>query len=251
MFKIDNINFSYGSKKILSNISFRIKEGVFLSLIGPNGSGKTTLMNLLNGMNTDYLGSIKYLDKNLTEFSVAEKSKNFSIISQKSGIDFPFTCMEIVMMGRNPYKNRLNSLSEKDLEIVIDVMKKTNTLKFANSLINEVSGGEFQRIILARALAQNPRVLFLDEAFSAMDISYKINAIKLIKQLVKDYGLTVVSVMHDINIAYNFSDEICALKEGKLMGFGKPDKFITEEFVYDVFDIEVEKVGNKGFFVKV
>ncbi len=251
MFKIDNINFSYGSKRILHDISFQIKEGAFLSLIGPNGSGKTTLINLLNGMKTDYTGNIEYLDRNLIEFSVEEKAKNFSVISQKNGIDFPFTCMEIVMMGRTPYKNRLSSLSEKDLEVVIDVMKKTKTLKFANSLINEVSGGEFQRIILARALAQNPRVLFLDEAFSAMDISYKINAIKLIKELVKEHGLTVVSVMHDINIAFNFSDEVCALKGGKLMGFGKPSEFITEGFIYDVFNIEVEKVENKGFFVKV
>lgn len=251
MFKIENINFNYGSKKILHDINLSIKEGIFLSIIGPNGSGKTTLINLLNGMNINYYGSIKYLNRDLIELDVKERSKNFSIISQRSKIDFPFTCMEIVMMGRNPYKNRLNTLSEKDLEIVIDVMKKTNTLKFANSLVTEISGGEFQRIILARALAQKPKVLFLDEAFSAMDISYKINAIRLIKKLVQENGLTVISVMHDINIAYNFSDEICALKEGRLQGFGKPDRFITEKFMYDVFDIEVEKVGKKGFFVKV
>jgi len=251
MFKIENINFSYGSKKILHDISFTIKEGIFLSIIGPNGSGKTTLINLLNGMNVDYLGSIKYLNRNLLDLDVKERSKNFSIISQRSRVDFPFTCMEIVMMGRNPYKNRLNTLSKEDLEIVIDVMKETNTLKFANSLVTEISGGELQRIILARALAQKPRVLFLDEAFSAMDISYKINAIKLIKKLVQEDGLTVVSIMHDINMAYSFSDEVCALKDGRLQGFGKPDKFITEKFIYDVFDIEVEKVSNKGFFVKV
>ncbi|WP_432665948.1 ABC transporter ATP-binding protein [Wukongibacter baidiensis] len=251
MFKVESVYFSYGNKKILQDINFGIKEGTFLSIIGQNGSGKTTLINLLNGMNTDYSGSVKYLDRDLSSYKVTERSKNFSIISQKNGIDFPFTCMEVVMMGRNPYKNRLNSLSEKDLELVIDVMKKTNTLKFANSLVTEISGGEFQRIILARALAQNPRVLFLDEAFSAMDISYKINAIKLIKRLVKEEGLTVVSIMHDINIAYNFSDEVCALKLGRLHGFGKPDEFITEEFIYDVFNIEVEKVDKKGFFVKV
>lgn len=251
MFEIENLNFSYGEKKILHDVSFELKEGSFISIIGPNGSGKTTLINLINGINIAYVGNIKYLNKNLLEYSVEEKAKNFSIISQKSGIDFPFTCMEIVMMGRNPYKNRLNSLSEKDLKIVVDVMKKTDTFKFANSLITEISGGELQRIILARALAQNPGVLFLDEAFSAMDISYKVNAIKLIKRLVKEEGLTVVSVMHDINIAYNFSDEVCVLKEGKLQGFGKPQDFITESFIYNVFDIEVEKIGNKGFFVKV
>ncbi len=251
MFKIENVHFSYGNKKILHDINFGIKEGIFLSIIGQNGSGKSTLMNLLNGMNIDYLGSIRYLDRDLPSYKVTEKSRNFSIISQKNGIDFPFTCMEVVMMGRSPYKNRLNSLSEEDLALVIDVMKKTNTLKFANSLITEISGGEFQRIILARALAQSPRVLFLDEAFSAMDISYKINAIKLIKKLVKEEGLTVISVMHDINIAYNFSDEVCALKQGRLHGFGKPDDFITEDFIFDIFNIEVEKVDNKGFFVKV
>ncbi|WP_432402298.1 ABC transporter ATP-binding protein [Wukongibacter sp. M2B1] len=251
MFKIENVNFSYGNKKILHDIDFGIRKGTFLSIIGQNGSGKTTLMNLLNGMNIDYSGSIKYLDRDLPDYNISERSKNFSIISQKNTIEFPFTCMEVVMMGRNPYKNRLNSLSEEDIRLVIDVMKKTNTLKFANSLITEISGGEFQRIILARALAQNPRVLFLDEAFSAMDISYKINAIKLIKKLVKEEGLTVISVMHDINIAYKFSDEICALKQGRLHGVGKPDEFITEDFILDVFNIEVEKVDNKGFFVKV
>ncbi|SHJ62732.1 ABC transporter ATP-binding protein [Paramaledivibacter caminithermalis] len=251
MFIIENLDFSYGSKKILNDINLKIKKGIFMSIIGPNGSGKTTLINLINGMNTNYSGNIRYLDKDLFEYSIEEKAKNFSIISQRSAIDFPFTCMEIVMMGRNPYKNRLNSLSEKDLGIVIDVMKKTDTFKFANSLITEVSGGELQRIILARALAQNPRVLFLDEAFSAMDISYKINAIRLIKKLVKEEGLTVVSVMHDINVAYKFSDEVCALKQGKVQGFGNPKEIITESFVYDVFDVEVEKINDKGFFVKV
>ncbi|MCT4564603.1 MAG: ABC transporter ATP-binding protein [Maledivibacter sp.] len=251
MFNIDNLNFSYGKKKILHNIELKLKEGTFVSIIGPNGSGKTTLINLINGMNMTYSGNIKYFNKDLIEYSVEERAKNFSIISQQGRVDFPFTCIEIVMMGRNPYKNRLNSLGEKDLKLVVDVMKKTDTFKFANSLITEISGGELQRIILARALAQNPRVLFLDEAFSAMDISYKINAIKLIKKLVEKEGLTVISVMHDINIAYNFSDEVCVLKEGRLQGFGAPKGFICENFIYDVFNIEVEKVGDKGFFVKV
>ncbi|SHK40488.1 ABC transporter ATP-binding protein [Tepidibacter formicigenes] len=251
MFKVRNVSFSYKDKVILDDINFSIEKGKFLSIIGPNGSGKTTLLNLLTGYLEKKSGSIEFLDKEIRNYSVEELSKNFAIISQNEDIKFPFTCLEIVMMGRNPFRERMKKLSEKDLDIVYKAMKITDTLKFSDSLITQISGGEFQRVILARALTQKPNILFLDEAFSAMDISQRIKALKIIKNLVIKEELTVVSIIHDLNLAYMFSDEVCVLKEGKLVALGSPNNIMTTEFINEVFDINVDRIENKGFLIMV
>ncbi len=249
MLKVNHISFDYGEKKIVKDISFSVEKGKFLSIIGPNGSGKTTLLNILTGHLKKKEGKVKFLDKEMEKYSVEEISKHFAVISQNTSIRFPFTALEIVMMGRNPFKERMKNLNKKEMEKIYHVMEITDTLKFANSLITQVSGGEFQRIILARALVQNPKVLFLDEAFSAMDIAHRIKALRLIKSLVEKENLTVISILHDLNLAYTFSDKVCVLKEGKLEGIGNPQEVMTPSLMDEIFGIKVQKVENKGFLI--
>ncbi|SHH40298.1 ABC transporter ATP-binding protein [Tepidibacter thalassicus] len=249
MLKVQNVSFSYKDKVVLDDISFSMGKGKFLSIIGPNGSGKTTLLNLLTGYLEKKTGSIKFLGKEIKNYSVEELSRNFAIINQNTNIRFPFTCLEIVMMGRNPFRERMKKLSENDMEIVYKSMEITDTLKFSDSLITQISGGEFQRVMLARALSQKPSILFLDEAFSAMDISQRIKSLKLIKGLVIKEGLTVVSIIHDLNLAYMFSDEVCVLKEGKMVAFGKCSDIMTADFINEVFDINVDRIDNRGFLI--
>lgn len=249
MFEIKDVSFSYNTKKILDSVNFRIREGRLLSIIGPNGSGKTTLINLINGMNESYCGDIVYLDNNLKKYTVQERARNFSVIGQSSKIDFPFTCSEIIIMGLNPHKTRFDSLNNEDATFIYDVMGRTETIDFADKLVTQISGGELQRVLLARALVQRPKVLFLDESFSAMDISYKFKCLKLLRELIDNEGLTVVSVMHDINTAYKFSDDICVLKDGNLVSVGKVKELLTTDLIRDIFKIEAEYVSNKGFLI--
>ncbi len=249
MFKINDLWFRYDSKYILKSINLTIKKGSFISIIGPNGSGKTTLMNLLTGNLKKDTGEIFFLDKLLHAYSIETLAQVITVIYQKANIQFPFTCLEIVMMGRNPFKQRMKPLSEKDMEIVYEAMEVTDTLKFTDSLITEISGGEMQRVILARALAQEPQVLFLDEAFSAMDIAYRLRSLKLISQLVKEKNVTVISIMHDLNMAYAFSDEVIVLKEGKIRGTDCPQNLMTASFIKEIFDIDVYHVKGKGLIV--
>lgn len=249
MFKVNSVNFFYNTKQILSDISFNINKGKLLSIIGPNGSGKTTLINLLNGMNEKYSGNIVYLDNCLKNYNVKERAKNFSIIGQSSKIDFPFTCSEIIVMGLNPHKTRFSSLTKEDADFIYDIMEKTDTLEFVDKLVTQISGGELQRVLLARALVQRPKVLFLDESFSAMDISYKMKCLRLIRRLIDTEGLTVISVMHDINTAYKFSDEVCILKDGNLIKMGDTKELLTTDVLKDIFDIEAEYIQDKGFLI--
>jgi iron complex transport system ATP-binding protein len=137
------------------------------------------------------------------------------------------------------------------MDIVYEAMEMTHTLQFADCLVTQISGGEFQRVLFARALTQTPKVLFLDEAFSAMDVSYRIQSLKQIQELVKMKKLTVVSIIHDLNLAYTFSDQVCVLKEGTIFAMGKPDEVMTETLIYDVFNIDVCKVKDQGFLVAI
>lgn len=249
MFDVRDLWFRYGVKNVLKNVNFSLESGKFFAIIGPNGSGKTTLLNLLTGSLKRKKGDIVFLGKSIETYPIEELARFFAIINQGVSIKFPFTCLEIVMMGRHPFTNRLRQLSEEDMDIVYEAMSLTDTVKFSETLITEVSGGEFQRVMFARALAQKPQVLFLDEAFSGMDISHKIRSLKLIKNLVEKDQLTVIAIMHDLNLAYSFSDNVIVLKEGEIQGNDAPKKLMTPAFINTVFDIHVHQIEDKGLIV--
>lgn len=250
MIEVKDLSFNYKNKSIIKNLNFNITDkGKFITIIGPNGCGKTTLMNLMTGNLKPNSGDIFYNNKKISSYSIRELSKYIALVKQKQNINFPYTCLDIVTMGRNPYKERLSDISKKDLEIVLDAMKKTETIQFADKLITKLSGGEFQRVMLAKALSQTPQVLFLDEAFSAMDIAYKVNNIKLLKKIIEEKGITVISIMHDINLAYRFSDKMCVIKDGNIIRYGNPTNIIDSDFINETFNIKVNLIEGKGFLI--
>jgi len=250
MFKVQKLNFAYGSRKILDDINIDIQRGSFTTIIGPNGAGKTTFLNLLTGNFENYDGKILFADKPLKGYSLEERARKIAIISQDATISFPFNCLEIVMMGRNPFKNRLTRLGKKDMNIVYTCMEATDTLGLAESLITEVSGGERQRVMFARALAQTPDVLFLDEAFSNMDVYYSIKLANLLKESVNQQGITVISIMHDLNMANAFSDSIIALRQGSLIKWGETEDVIKPAFIHSLFKVNIVKMGNEGLAIQ-
>ncbi|WP_053956457.1 ABC transporter ATP-binding protein [Inediibacterium massiliense] len=249
MYQINNLSFSYDNKQVLKGIDFHIEKGKMTTIVGPNGSGKTTLLNVMNGYFDQYKGEIFLLEKNIKDYDIKELSQKIAIISQNVQIKFPFTCMEIVMMGRTPFKERMKNFKKEDLDIVYESMESTQTLQFAHIPITHLSGGEKQRVMMAKAFAQTPKVLFLDEAFSNMDIQYTIKFLNLLKKMIKEKGLTVISIMHDLNLTDLFSDHILALKNGQVVEYGLTKEVFQPELIKELFGICVKKTGEQGLVV--
>lgn len=248
MIEINNLSFGYDKKMVLDNINLTLEKG-FTSIIGPNGSGKSTLMKIVSGLIEPDVGTIKIDGKDLNQISLKDRAKCYAIINQKQAFSFPFTCMELVALGRYPYNKNMNALAESDYEIIIECMEAMQVLPFKDKMITDISGGEQQRVVIACALAQQTKLLFLDEAFSALDISHKAKTIKLLKQRVEKHNLTVVSIMHDLNMAYRYSDNVCIIKNGHIAGYNTPEKVMNKERLSEVFDVDIEIVEGKGIFI--
>lgn len=249
MFKLQNVNFKYNSKKVLDNISFSLESGGFYGIIGPNGSGKTTLLNVMLGYLRATAGKVEFNRQDIARYRIADLARYVAVVPQNVDIKFPYTCLEVVMMGRMPFKDRLRDLPPRDMATIYRCLELTDTLQFADSLITAVSGGEKQRVIFAKALAQSPKVLFLDEAFSNMDIYYSVKLLKLLKELVAGEGLTVISIMHDLNLVKAFCDSVIMLEKGGLIAFGEAGVVMSPEKIFSLFKIRVAEAGNNGLAV--
>jgi iron complex transport system ATP-binding protein len=244
MIRVENLSFSYGEKKILEKLTFDIRPGKFTSIIGPNGAGKTTLFRLLTKSLPPNQGKVMLGNRDLAAVSIKDFSKKAAVVSQELQIRFPFTCLEIVMMGRAPFRRRSGQIRKEDLQVVQECMEWTDTQGLKDALITEISGGEKQRVMLAKALAQSPEVLFLDEAFSNMDIEYRIRFLKRLKRLAAEQKITVVAIMHDLHLVNLFSDEVIVLKQGQLIETDQPEQIFTPQKMKHVFGIDAKRISS-------
>lgn len=243
------VTYCYEGSKGVQGINFVAEKGTYTSLVGSNGSGKSTLLRVLCGFETAQQGQVLFEGKNVQDIPLRQRAERFAVISQHTSTDFPFTGMEFVLMGLHPYLSRFERASDAQMQFVQKVMQETDTLPFAQRPITQLSGGELQRLILAKALVQKPRLLFLDEAMSEMDVSAKIKMTKLLKKKTEQTELTVLAVQHDVHLAHRFSDRILALKRGKLVANGPPVQVMTKEFFASVFSVQAEIFQEKGFFI--
>ncbi len=249
MITIRDLDFSYKTKQVLKQLSVDINKDSFTSIIGPNGCGKTTLLKIIAG-ELDYLrGNIAIDERDNKSLSAQQRSKMLAFNRQQSGRIFPFTCLDYVLMGRRPHKQQFEDYNKDDLKVVEHAMQETETLEFVNKKLDEISGGELQRVNLARILAQDTDYVFCDESFSAMDIAYKHQMMSLLKGKTTQQK-TVVSVVHDINLAYTYSDYVIVIKHGQLKAVGTPDDVLTVAQIREVFNIDVEYVKGKGYFIR-
>ncbi len=233
-----NLFFAYELDNVVKDITLKFEQGHFYSILGPNGCGKTTLLDLLIGHLTPKSGQILLEDKDLFVWSKKRISRRLALVSQNYNINFPFTVKEIIMMGRHPYIPRFSQPGKGDIDIVNSVMERTGTDKFANRKITDLSGGERQRCVFARALCQDTPILFLDEAFSNMDISHTLRLLDIVKKEVNEKNRTVVSVFHDINLASVWSDILVFMKQGKVAAYGQTHDIMKESIVEEVFNIK-------------
>lgn len=242
--KTNNLKFNYGDKNILKDLTIEIERGLFYSIIGPNGSGKTTLLKLLANTLPSSKKTIYINDQDIHVIKKKEIAKKMSVVPQITDIQYEFSVFDIVMMGRTPYTSRLGKTSDKDIEAVIEAMTETGVLKFKDKKITQLSGGELQRVILARAIAQETDIMLLDEPISHLDIGYQYEISELVHSLCKKKGITVINIVHDLNIAMRYSDKIFMLKDGKVYKSGDPDHVITKSTIKDVYSIDVELINH-------
>lgn len=229
----------YDSVKVLDGVTFRVKEGDFVGVVGPNGSGKSTLLRAVSRVLKISEGTVKLGGKAIDSFSKREIARHVGVVPQNGSVAFPFKVSEVVMMGRSPHLGRFSSEGPRDHSVVRRAMERTGTLHLAGRFLDELSSGERQRVILARALAQEPKLLLLDEPTSHLDINYQVGIMDLIKSLNRAEGITVIVVIHDLNLASQYCDSLIMLKDGKVFAAGTPEEVLTEANVEAVYGTPV------------
>jgi iron complex transport system ATP-binding protein len=234
-----NINFRYTEKLILDDLSFTIDEAQVTAIIGPNGSGKTTLLKIINGTLFPTGGTMMIEDRATSRWSRRELARAVAIVPQENLSIFPFYAEEIVLMGRFPHLSNYSFEDKKDYRIVHEAMEKTDTLAFASHRYDELSAGERQRVLIARALAQEPKILLLDESTVFLDLKHQVQFLGLLRQLNIVQKLTVIFVTHDINLAGQHADRIILLYSGKNYAIGTPAQVITAKNIKEVYDVDV------------
>lgn len=236
---INDISFNYKSVAALKSVRFELEKGEILSLVGPNGSGKSTLLKCIDGILKPKVGAVFIDGKKTFSMSSKELAKIVSYVPQNvSGASkvFPFTVFDIVLAGRKPYIGW--SITEKDIDTVISILKFMGIEDLATRYFNELSGGEQQKVIIARALAQLPKILLMDEPMSNLDIKHQLEILHLIHYLCKSMGLSVIMAMHDLNLASRFSDKIIMLKNGCIFSAGPPEEVIKVENIMYVYGVK-------------
>jgi len=238
----ESINLSYNSKKILQDVGLTLDNKEFLGIIGPNGSGKSSFLKCIYRVVNPNSGVI-YLDgKPLDEISYRETALKMAVVSQHNHCSFDFSVLDMVLLGRTPHKRFLENNNEKDINIAKSALENVGLLNLANRKFSTLSGGEQQRVILARALTQDTESLLLDEPTNHLDIKYQLQ----IMDIVKKTGKTVVAVVHDLNIAAMYCDRIIAMKEGEVVGCGTPENLLTEKFIYDLYGVKAVVSNDLG-----
>ena len=247
---IENTTFSYdlSEENLLDGINLNIEKGKFIGILGPNGCGKSTLLKVILKYLNPKEGIIKIENKELKEYTQSELAEILSFVPQKSSLTMPLTVEDVVYMGRVPYmKNKWTGFDREDREKVEKIMQMLKIDKFKNRVVFSLSGGEFQRVLLARALAQNTNIMLLDEPTSALDMNYALEIMRLTSYFVQNESLTAVMVLHDLNLASMYCDSIILLKNGKIAYEGTPKELFRPEILEEIYGFNCEVIENNGF----
>lgn len=239
-YSVGDLFFAYGKHEVLKGLSFDLHQGKITTLIGANGCGKSTLFNLMTKNLKPDSGEILLDGKNLADIRLKDFAKQAAIVHQYNTAPADLTVEKLISYGRTPY-HTLGLLpdAKEDEEKVRWAMEITHTLNHKDKPVAELSGGQKQRVWIAMALAQNTKILFLDEPTTYLDIRYQLQILKLIRRLNREFGITIVMVLHDINQSLYYSDEIVTMKEGKIIAQGNPEDVITTELVREVYDVDL------------
>jgi iron complex transport system ATP-binding protein len=238
LLNVDGVECRYGSVKVLEDVNLKVEGGDFVGILGPNGSGKTTLLKSISRILKPHKGTILLNEADIYSLKSVEVAKQLAVVPQDTSIGFNFAALDIVLMGRNPHMKRFQMESEKDMAIARKVMNLTNIWHLAERPINELSGGEKQRVIIARALAQEPKILLLDEPLTHLDIINQLEIMDLVKELCVKEKLIVLAVFHDFNLAARYCNSAIMLKNNRVFAAGNLTDVLTSENIKSVFHVD-------------
>lgn len=232
--KIKELKVNLSKKEIVKGINLSVADNKFIGLIGPNGSGKSTLLKAVYGVIKPTFGDVFISNKDIKGYNKKSLAKTLGVVSQFNNINFDFKVIDIVLMGRAPYKGLLEQDNKSDYDMALKALSQVGMIDFAQKSFNLLSGGEKQRVILARAITQNPKILILDEPTNHLDIKYQLEVMSIVKNL----NICVLAALHDLTLASQFCDELYVLKDGVIVYKGIPNEVITEEMIKNVYDVE-------------
>lgn len=237
-FRTEGLAVGYGGRALLENIQIHLKKGEILTLIGPNGAGKSTILKSITKQLRILSGRVTVGEKELSAFSYQELSRKMAVVLTDRVRPELMTCHDIVATGRYPYTGRLGILSRRDEEKVDEAMALVRAEALGSRLFTSLSDGQKQRVLLARAICQEPEILVLDEPTSFLDIKYKLELLHILRRMAKEQGITVVMSLHEIDLAGKVSDKVLPVKEGCVYAYGTPEEILNEEFIRRLYGLE-------------
>lgn len=244
MIRIEHLSYSFGKQPILNDISLHVAQGSFTALLGPNGCGKTTLLRCIGGLLKPQSGTVILQDRDLRDYNPRQLAQQLSFVRQQASTDFEFTAFDLVMMGRNPYQKHLENESQSDRQLVEQCMRQTNTWHLRDSFPREMSGGELQRVMIARALAQSTPIMLLDEPTSNLDIAHQFDIMEMLSNICQRQGKTILLVVHDLNLALRYCPQAVLLHNYGIIAHGAIENVLTSNNIRTAFGIESEEVGG-------
>ncbi len=245
MLLIENLSVSYGARRVLDDVLLTVENGEVLALIGPNGAGKSTLIRAVSGVIPAHPGGVVRKNGiNLLSVSPIERARLISVVPQISSLPPAFTVWETVMLGRTPYLNFLGQVSAQDEAIVQRALQRVDALDLAERPVGELSGGEQQRVLLARALAQNTPIMLLDEPTAHLDLQHQVGLLELVRALAHDDGLAVLIALHDLNLAARYADRVALLVNGRLQAVGAPQQVLTPQWIAEAYHLPVSVIPH-------
>lgn len=232
--ELREVHFSY-AQPVLAGVTLDVRAGEILALLGPNGAGKSTLLNLAHGLLQPQRGAVWLNGQPLARWSRRAMARQLALVAQQSEVRFPLTALEFTLTGRFAHAHGFGFEAERDLAVAWEALQATDAARFAERLFNQLSSGEQQRVVLARALAQEPRLLLLDEPTANADLAHQVSLLELIQRLTRARSLGVLLVTHEVNLAAEFADRVALLKDGCLLACGAPREVLTETLLSETF----------------
>ncbi len=245
--EIETVSVSYGTNWVLDRLSLKVNSGKIMAVIGPNGAGKTTLIRALSGSLLKVNGAMRVNGRDLHTMSASQRARYLAVVPQARNLPADYTVYQTVLLGRTPYLGWLGHTRQIDHQITQKALVRTNCETLSDRLVGDLSGGEQQRVLLARALAQDTPILLLDEPTTHLDLQHQSSLLNLVRKLADEQGLAVMIVLHDLNLASLYADQIALLSDGRIFAQGKPSDVLTEENLNQVFHVPVHVIPHPDY----
>jgi len=241
---VHDLSFRYGEREILHNVSFSVGPGELMGVAGPNGCGKTTLIKCIDRI-YEPEGKVEFAGKNLQDLTTTEVARVIAYVPQAFTIGMSMSVFETILLGRRPYIRW--SVSDEDFERVSSIIEALGIQHLAFRKMTQISGGERQKVMIARAMVQDPSLLLLDEPTSALDLRHQLEVMEFVQHVAREKQTSVLMAVHDLNLASRFCDRLMVMKEGHIVALGKPSELLTEALIRDVYDVEAMVTRESGY----